>query len=95
MENRRERRKLLKQFGLLKPNKPFSKDSTISNIENGRELHRQNLQDMKNKEIANQKSKKQDSVDKDEVFLYRNQSNEYNSFQSMLMSKDWDQIENS
>ena len=95
MQNRRERRKLLKQFGLLKSYKPFSKDSAMSNIENGRELHRQNLQDMKNKEIANQKSKKPDSVDKDEVFLYRNQSNEYNSFQSMLMSKDWDQIENS
>jgi hypothetical protein len=92
MQNRRERRKLLRQFGLLKPYKPFS---TTSNLDNGKELHRQNLQDMKNKEIANQKSKKQDSVDKDEVFLYRNQSNEYNSFQSMLMSKDWDQIENS
>lgn len=92
MQNRRERRKLLRQFGLLKSYKPFS---TTSNLDNGKELHRQNLQDMKNKEIANQKSKKPDSVDKDEVFLYRNQSNEYNSFQSMLMSKDWDQIENS
>ena len=55
MQNRRERRKLLKQFGLLKPNKPFSENSTMSNIENGRELHRQNLQDMKNNEIANKK----------------------------------------
>lgn len=95
MENRRERRKLLKQFGLLKPNKPFSKDSSISNIENGKELHRQNLQDMKNNEIANKKSKKPDNVLDNEIFTYRNESNEYSTFQSMLLSKNWDQIENS
>jgi hypothetical protein len=95
MQNRRERRKLLKQFGLLKPYKPFSKDSTMSNIENGKELHRQNLQDMKNNEIANIKLKNPDSVQNNEIFTYRNESNEYGSFQSMLLSKDWDQIENS
>ena len=95
MQNRRERRKLLKQFGLLKPNKPFSENSTMSNIENGRELHRQNLQDMKNNEIANKKLEKPDSVKNNEIFTYRNESNEYGSFRSMLLRKDWEQIENS
>lgn len=92
MQNRRERRKLLRQFGLLKPNKPFS---STSNLDNGRELHRQNLQDMKNREITNQKLEKPDSINNNEVFLYRNVSNEYASFQSMLMDKDWNKIENS
>jgi hypothetical protein len=91
MQNRRERRKLLKQFGLLKPYKPFS--NSTSNIENGKELHRQNLQDMKNQEIANRKSEKPETVEDNEIFTYRNESNEYGSFQSMLMSRDWDKIE--
>ena len=91
MQNRRERRRLLKQFGLLKPYKPFS--NTTSNIENGKELHRQNLQDMKNQEISNRKSLKPETVEDNEIFMYRNESNEYGSFQSMLMSKDWDKIE--
>jgi hypothetical protein len=91
MQNRRERRKLLKHFGLLKPHKPFS---TTSNVENGKELHRQNLQDMKNHEIANKKLQKPDSVEENKIFIYRNESNDYGSFQSMLMNKDWDKIEN-
>lgn len=91
MQNRRERRKLLKQFGLLKPSKSFS--ATISNIENGKELHRQNLQDMKNQEILNKKLQKPETVEENEIFMYRNESNEYGSFQSMLMSRDWDKIE--
>jgi len=91
MQNRRERRKLLKQFGLLKPYKPFS--NSTSNIENGKELHRQNLQDMKNQEKANRKSEKPETVEDNEIFTYRNESNEYGSFQSMLMSRDWDKIE--
>ena len=93
MQNRRERRKLLKQFGLLKPYKPFS--NTTSNIENGKELHRQNLQDMKNQEIASKKAEKPESVENNEIFTYRNESNEYGSFSSMLMNRDWDKIENS
>jgi hypothetical protein len=95
MQNRRERRKLLRQFGLLKPYKPFSENSSISSAENGRELHRQNLQDMKNNEIAKIKSEKPDSIQDNEIFTYRNESNEYGSFQSMLLSKDWEKIENS
>jgi hypothetical protein len=91
MQNRRERRKLLKQFGLLKPHKPFS--ATMTNIENGKELHRQNLQDMKNHEIINNKLQNPEAVEDNEIFMYRNESNEYGSFQSMLMSRDWDKIE--
>ena len=95
MQNRRERRKLLRQFGLLKSYKPFSENSSMASAENGRELHRQNLQDMKNNEIAKRKSEKPDSIQDNEIFTYRNESNEYGSFQSMLLSKDWEKIENS
>lgn len=94
MQNRRERRKLLRQFGLLKANKTSRESLTLSNIESGKELHRQNLQDMKNQQIANQRTQNPDSVEENEVFLYRNESNDYGSFQSMLMNKDWDKIEN-
>ena len=67
----------------------------MTSAENGRELHRQNLQDMKNNEIAKRKSEKPDSIQDNEIFTYRNESNEYGSFQSMLLSKDWEKIENS
>ena len=50
---------------------------------------------MKNNEIANKKLEKPDSVKNNEIFTYRNESNEYGSFRSMLLSKDWEQIENS
>ena len=67
----------------------------MTSAENGRELHRQNLQDMKNNEIAKRKSEKPDSIQDNEIFTYRNESNEYGIFQSMLLSKDWEKIENS
>jgi len=92
MQNRRERRKLLRQFGLLKSDKQFSH---FSSIEAGNEIHRQNLQAMKNQQIINQKNEKPNSIEDNEIFTYRNESNEYGSFQSMMLSKDWDKIENS
>ena len=92
MQNRRERRKLLRQFGLLKSDKQFSH---FSSIEAGNEIHRQNLQDMKNNEIAKRKSETPDAIQDNEIFTYRNESNDYGSFQSMLLSKDWEKIENS
>lgn len=92
MQNRRERRKLLRQFGLLKSDKKFSH---FSSIEAGNEIHRQNLQAMKNQQIINQKNETPNSIEDNEIFTYRNESNEYGSFQSMMLSKDWDKIENS
>jgi hypothetical protein len=89
MQNRRERRKLLKQFGLLKSNQKGS----IPNIEEGKEIHRRNLQEMRNSQIKSQMQQKPDSVEEHEFFMYRQNSPEYGSFQSMLLNKDWDQIE--
>ena len=77
MQNRRERRKLLKQFGLLKPNKSNKALSGINNIESGKELHRQNLQDMKNQEILKKKIENPGSVETPELFFYRNESADY------------------
>lgn len=94
MQNRRERRKLLKQFGLLKANKSSKGAETLKNIEAGKELHRQNLQDMKNQEILKKKEQKPESVETPEAFFYRNESVEYGSFQSMLINKDWEKFEN-
>ena len=90
MQNRRERRKLLKQFGLLKSNQ---NKGSIPNIEEGKEIHRRNLQEMKNSQIKSQMKQNPDSVESPEYFAYRQNLPEYGSFQSMLMNKDWDQIE--
>ena len=49
---------------------------------------------MKNQQIINQKSEKPNSIQDNEIFTYRNESNEYGTFQSMLLSKDWDKMEN-
>ena len=94
MQNRRERRKLLRQFGLLKPNKSNKALSGLSNIESGKELHRQNLQDMKNQEILRNKIQNPESVENHEIFFYRNESTDYGNFQSMLINKDWKNLEN-
>ena len=50
---------------------------------------------MKNQQIINQKKETPNSIVDNETFTYRNESNEYDSFHSMLLSKDWDKIENS
>ena len=94
MQNRRERRKLLKQFGLLKPNKSNKTLPNSNNIESGKELHRQNLQDMKNQEILRKKIQNPESVENPDVFFYRNESAEYVNFQYMLINKDWEKFEN-
>jgi|OM-RGC.v1.031446023 hypothetical protein len=94
MQNRRERRKLLRQFGLLKPNKSNKALSGLNNIESGKELHRQNLQDMKNQEILRNKKQNPESVEAPEAFIYRGESVDYGNFQSMLINRDWENLEN-
>ena len=90
MQNRRERRRILKQFGLLKVKSP---NGSLPNIEEGREIHRRNLQEMKNSQIKAQKESKPESIDAPETFVYRGETPEYGSFQSMLLNKNWDEIE--
>lgn len=89
MQNRRERRKLLKKFGLLNLDK--SRDP-LKKLEEGKEKHRVNLQEMKNSEIKKQKEKGIETQE-NEFFMYRNLDNNYNNFQSFLLGKNWDESE--
>jgi hypothetical protein len=86
MSNRRERRKILKNMGLLglaKKN-PFKGES---NIEEGENRRRQHLQSIKNREILENQEKEQN-----DIFVYRGDSNEYGNFKTMLVSRNWDSI---
>ena len=89
MQNRRERRKLLKKFGLLNLDK--SRDP-LKKLEEGKEKHRVNLQEMKNSEIKKQKAKGIETQE-NEFFMYRNLDNNYNNLQSFLLGKNWDESE--
>ena len=90
MQNRRERRRLLKQFGLLKSQ--TGKNAVFTNsLEEGKEIHRKHIQESVNQQMKKEiKSGKEPETD---FFFYRNQENEYGNLQSMLLNKDWDQLE--
>jgi hypothetical protein len=90
MQNRRERRKILKQFGLLKSKNP---NGSLPNIEEGREIHRRNLQEMKNSQMKSQMESRPESIEVPETFVYRGDTPEYGNFQSMLLNRDWDEVE--
>jgi hypothetical protein len=90
MQNRREKRKLLKKFGLLKLEK---KRDLSQKIQEGKEKHRLNLQEMKNSEIK-KNQEKGSQTEQNDIFLYRNLENNYDNLQSFLIKKDWNQLEN-
>lgn len=90
MQNRREKRKLLKKFGLLKLEK---KRDLSQKIQEGKEKHRLNLQEMKNSEIK-KNQEKGSQTEQNDIFLYRNLENNYDNLQSFLIQKDWSQLEN-
>jgi hypothetical protein len=90
MQNRREKRKLLKKFGLLKLEK---KRDLSQKIQEGKEKHRLNLQEMKNSEIKKNQEKGL-QTEQNDIFLYRNLENNYDNLQSFLIQKDWNQLEN-
>jgi hypothetical protein len=90
MQNRREKRKLLKKFGLLKLEK---KRDLSQKIQEGKEKHRLNLQEMKNSEIK-KNQEKGSQTEQNDIFLYRNLENNYDNLQSFLIQKDWNQLEN-
>lgn len=71
-------------LGLAKKN-PFKGESNISDGENRRRIH---LQNIKNEQIL-----KEDEHVENDVFVYRGDSNEYDSFKNMLLSRDWSSIE--
>jgi hypothetical protein len=90
MQNRREKRKLLKKFGLLKLEK---KRDLSQKIKEGKEKHRLNLQELKNSEIKKNQEKGL-QTEQNDIFLYRNLENNYDNLQSFLIQKDWNQLEN-
>jgi len=90
MQNRRERRKLLKKFGLLEIDK---KRSSIDRLEEGKERHRLNLQEMKNSEVK-KSVPDGDNAKENDFFIYRNLENNYDNLQSFFLNKDWDEHEN-
>jgi hypothetical protein len=90
MQNRKERRKLLKNYGLLKLEK---KRSVSDKINEGKEKHRLNLQEMKNSEIKRKIEKGQENEESD-FFMYRNLESSYDNLQSFFLNKDWNKLEN-
>jgi hypothetical protein len=90
MQNRRERRKLLKKFGLLELEK---KRSSTDRLKEGKERHRLNLQEMKNSEIKKSTSDG-DNIEENDFFVYRNLESSYDNLQSFFINKDWDELEN-
>ena len=88
--NRRERRKLLRQYGLLDVVK---KTSVGSRIEEGQNTHRLNLQRIKNDQLKKDREKIGDLGISDDVNFYHDSKDEYNSFTSLLSSKDWKNLD--
>lgn len=92
MSNRRERRHILKKMGLLEEskNKP---ENYISNIEEGKNKHRKHLQNVKNELNKNEKEDSMPNEGASDFFRNINQNNEYASFKSMLINRDWNMLE--
>ena len=78
--SRKQRRLLERKLGIT---------DKKNSIEEGRERHRKNLQEMKNKEIQN--SGKDPEVN-DSVFVYRGMpTEEYSNLLSLLTEKKWEE----
>jgi len=91
MSNRRERRQILKKMGLLSETK-LNGASLGDSIEMGRNKHRQHLQRVKN-DLIRQEKERSGQGDENDVFFYRNQTNEYSSLQSLLLNRNWKTFE--
>jgi hypothetical protein len=88
MSNRKERRHILRSMGLLNVSKKDPFDNKLK-LEEGKNKHRLHLQRIKNEQI-----KKENSGDSsDDFFIYRQQESEYSSFRSMLIERDWNNLE--
>lgn len=87
---RREKRRLLRQYGVLDSVK---KIKLSERIEEGKSIHRENLQRMKNQSIKKE-IEKGSNVDPNQDFpVYRGMDNEYSVFGSFLNSKNWETLE--
>ena len=79
-------------MGLLSETK-VNGASLGDSIEMGRNKHRQHLQRVKNDLIKQEQERSGQEKDPNEVFFYRNQTNEYSSLQSLLLNRDWKNFE--
>lgn len=91
MSNRRERRQILRKMGLLKETKS-NKDLLGDSIERGNNKHRQHLQRVKNDMLMKERERS-GLQDENNVFFYRNQESEYSSLKSLLLNRNWDDLE--
>jgi len=87
----KQTRKYLKSIGIdpleIKKNK-----SLDERILEGKEKHRKFLQSQKNLEIKRDYDKNPLSVERPNVFLYRNmtQDSDYSNFRDLLKTKNWE-----
>jgi len=92
MSNRRERRHILRKMGLLEESK--NKPGNFgSNIEEGKNKHRKHLQNVKNELNKSEKTDSMPNEGASDFFKSINQNNEYSSFKSMLINRNWDMFE--
>lgn len=84
-------RKYLKSIGIdeLEIKKSKSLDERILE---GKEKHRKFLQEQKNLEIKRNSQKNPLSVERPNIFMYRNmaQDSDYSNFSDMLKNKNWE-----
>lgn len=87
---RREKRKILRKYGVLDSVK---KTSFSERIEEGKRIHRENLQRMKNESIKKEIERGSSSDANPEFPVYRGIDTEYSIFGSFLNSKNWETLE--
>ncbi len=87
---RREKRKLLRKYGVLDSVK---KTSFSERIEEGKSIHRENLQRMKNEAIKKEVKKGTNTETNPEFPVYRGIDTEYSTFGSFLNAKNWETLE--
>ena len=92
MSNRRERRQLMRQLGITKP-KGNSITGFDSSREDGQNIHRKHLQRVKNEIIQKDNERGTSPKEADDFFMYKNQTNEYSSFHTLLNKRDWGNFE--
>lgn len=85
-------KKLLKKMGLSHLEKDLVVDSA-QRLEDGKEKHRQYLQNLKNDLIRKEKDKGLRPKVENDFFNFRTPSPDYSSLKSLLKEKDWENLE--
>jgi hypothetical protein len=85
--SRREKRKLMRDFGVMDS---IKKTSFSERIEEGKRVHRENLQRIKNESIKKEIERGSRTDTNPDFPIYRGIDNEYSFFGSFLNSKNWE-----